>query len=186
MSASLPKYLVHNGEHFGGARINLFDQKDQAIDYMKEWIEQTDGKVAVIMTIFEPDGDGLYTPNLGEHSEWNSYNKELEDYEWDLCDKELRDSYNKLMLLDSELTKLNGGTPLPQPPKGSSTPSSYVLGDDVNLQTLPDENETYSIHLAGTCDGISRFSVKYKSVCGDGRSKTPQQVYEAYKTLSGC
>lgn len=141
------------------------------MNYAKEWIFDTHCKIAVIVSTSETDSDGSLN---FKHSEEPNLT----------FDDELEISHKKLHLLNEEITKLNGGNPLRQPPKHECTPSTYILGDGVDLQTLPDYNGTFYIGLSGTGKGIERNKEKYKSVCGDGRNKTVEQVYEEYKKLS--
>lgn len=178
---SLPKYLVHSEQWFGGDKTKLFDRKEQAINHAKEWVKETCGKVEIIVSTFEPEDDGTYTCQHVE--EPGDFGKKDTKDDWDLYSEELEESYNKLMMLDAELTKLNGGDRLPTPSRGTYTPSSYVLRDSTVLHTLPDVNGTYSVHLCGSSEAIERNIVEFRRVCGDGKNKTAQQVYEAYKSL---
>jgi len=108
-----------------------------------------------------------------------------ERFDLDEFDKEEEDYYNKKKILDSELTKLNGGISLPlaQPPCSHSA-FTYALGDGVSFHILPEhEKDTFYISLSGTSEAINRNREIFKDICGDGRDKTPQEVYKAYERM---
>jgi hypothetical protein len=110
--------------------------------------------------------------------------KRYKNMDCDGFEKELQEDYDKLMKVDIELTRLNGGNPLVQPlPKCAHTPSSYVLKENLNLQLLPDEGDTFFIGLSGTSEAIKSNIMKFREICGNGRGKNPQQIYDAYKLL---
>jgi len=101
---------------------------------------------------------------------------------WDQYDKEMEISYNKLVGLDRELTRLNNGVPLPQPK--SATQSSYVIDETVYLQTLPDDVDgTFFIALSGTPDGIFSNTEKFKKICPNNKNRTPEEIFNVYKQL---
>lgn len=70
------KYLVYSEEFFGGDKSSLFDDKDLAMKFAREWVKEKDHKVAIFVATFVPDANGTYTRLHAEEPEAEELTKQ--------------------------------------------------------------------------------------------------------------